>query len=197
MELFHEPKIDWMGKKWYFIGLTLVLLAVGIGSVARRGGLTYGIDFRGGTLVYVKFAKAPALDAIRRQLAGQNLGEVTIQRYGAVSDNEVIIGLDIRESETSGSLDAGKRAITTALSALFGASPEGKTDFNNASAQTVADRLVVDDPLRVASKGSEEASRTYRELAEALVSFRNDPVRGGETILATLKGVSDETLPTP
>ena len=25
MEFFHEPKIDWMGKKWYFIGLTLLL----------------------------------------------------------------------------------------------------------------------------------------------------------------------------
>lgn len=79
MEFFHEPKIDWMGKKWYLISITLVLLVAGWISVAVRGGLTYGIDFRGGTLVYVKFTKAPDLDAIRARLKSDNLGEATIQ----------------------------------------------------------------------------------------------------------------------
>ncbi len=194
MEFFHEPKIDWMGKKWYFIGLTLAMLAAGLASIALKGGLAYGIDFRGGTLVYVKFAKTPDLDSIRRQLAGQDLGEVTIQSYGAAADNEVIIGLDMGEAAAANSLDAGKRLIMAALSALYGSSPEGKTDFNNASPQTVADRLVVADPLRVASKGSEEATRAYRELAEALVSFRNGPPRSGLIAdFQELKGVAGVT----
>ena len=25
MEFFHEPKIDWMGIKWYFIAMSLAL----------------------------------------------------------------------------------------------------------------------------------------------------------------------------
>jgi preprotein translocase subunit SecF len=179
MEFFHEPKIDWMGKKWYFIGLTMVILAAGMISIALKGGLTYGIDFRGGTLVDVKFAKSPDPDAIRGELRRQNLGEATIQRYGPASENEVIIGLDLGETASAEALDAGKRAIVTALSALYGAGPEGKVDFNNASPQTVAEHLVVSDPLRVASQGSEEAARTYRELAEALVNFRNAPPRSG------------------
>ena len=179
MEFFHEPKIDWMGKKWYFIGLTLVLLVAGWITVAVRRGLIYGIDFRGGTLVYVKFTKAPDLDAIRAHLKGENLGEATIQRYGAVADNEVIIGLDIGATTTSAALDAGKRAIVTALAALYGAGPAGKVDFNNASPQTVADHLVIADPLHLASKGSDEAMKTYRELAEALVSYRNGAPRSG------------------
>lgn len=179
MEFFHEPKIDWMGKKWYFIGLTMVILAAGMISIALKGGLTYGIDFRGGTLVDVKFAKSPDPDAIRGELRRQNLGEATIQRYGPASENEVIIGLDLGETASAEALDAGKRAIVTALSALYGAGPEGKVDFNNASPQTVAEHLVVSDPLRVASQGSEEAARTYRELAEALVNFRNGPPRSG------------------
>ncbi|MFB3920778.1 MAG: protein translocase subunit SecF [Terriglobia bacterium] len=179
MEFFHEPKIDWMGKKWYFIGLTLVLLAAGWISIAVKRGLTYGIDFRGGTLVYVKFTKAPDLDAIRAQLKRENLGDATIQRYGPASDYEVIIGLDIKTTVSSQALDTGKRDIVRALTGLYGAGPEGKVDFNNASPQTVAEHLVVTDPLHLASKGSDEAMQTYRQLAEAMVTYRNGAPRSG------------------
>src|SRR6516225_3257086 len=138
MELFHEPKIDWMGKKWYFITLSLLLALAGLISIAVRRGLVYGIDFRGGTLVYVKFAKSPDLDGIRRELDRQGLRGATIQRYGArQSDNRVIIGLDLRTTASADALDAGKRAILGALAGMYGAGPSGKTDFNNASPQTV------------------------------------------------------------
>jgi len=195
MEFFHEPKIDWMSKKWYFIGLSLVLLAAGMVSVFSKGGLAYGIDFRGGTLVYVKFSKAFDVDAIRAQLRKENLGDATIQRYGAASDNEVIIGLDLGETASSEALDAGKGTILKALTYLYGAAPEGKADFNNVGAQTLAERLVVDDPLRVASKGSEEASQTYHTLAEAIVDYRNAPPRSG--LISDLQQLKDVEGVTP
>ncbi len=179
MEFFHEPKVDWMGKKWIFIGLTLILLVAGWISVAVKRGLMYGIDFRGGTMVDVKFAKSPNLDAVRKQLEKENLGQATIQRYGAAQDNEVIVGLDLQNTTSSDALDAGKRAIITALTGLYGAGPEGKVDFNNASPQTVAEHLVVADPLHLASKGSEEAAQSYRDLANAIVNYRNTPPRSG------------------
>jgi preprotein translocase subunit SecF len=179
MEFFHEPKIDWMGKKWYFIVLSLILLGAGIASVAARGGLLYGIDFRGGTLVEVRFTKPPSLDGIRAQLKRENLGEATIQRYGPVADNEVIIGLDLKRTTSTDALDAGKRAIVTALAGLYRAGPAEKVDFNNASPQTLADHLVTADPLHLASQGSEVATTSYRELSEALVGFRNNPPQSG------------------
>ena len=179
MEIFREPKIDWMGKKWYFITLSAVLLAAGWISIAIHRGLTYGIDFRGGTLVYVKFAKQPDLDAIRGELRRVNLGEATIQRYGSALDNEVIIGLDLGTTVSTDALDAGKRAIVRALAGLYGVGPAGKVDFNNASPQTVAEHLVVADPLRLAYKGSDEALSGYRQLAGALVNYRNSPPRSG------------------
>ncbi|HUU14393.1 MAG TPA: protein translocase subunit SecF [Terriglobia bacterium] len=179
MEFFHEPKIDWMGKKWYFIVLSLVLLGAGIAAIAAHGGILYGIDFRGGTLVYVKFAKQPNLDGIRAELRKQNRGEATIQRFGPAADNEVIIGLDLKETSSAEALDAGKRAIVTALGSMFGAGPEGKLDFNNASPQTVSEHLVADDPLRLASQGTEVAMGSYRDLSEAIVGFRNSPPRSG------------------
>src|SRR5574337_1775410 len=136
MEFFHEPKIDWMGKKWYFIALSLALAAAGLISMAVHRGLVYGIDFRGGTMVYVKFSKAPNLDAIRSELDRQNLRGATIQGIGSPEEHEVIIGLDLKTTTSSEALDTGKRAIITALAGLYGAGPAGKVDFNNASPQT-------------------------------------------------------------
>jgi preprotein translocase subunit SecF len=196
-EFFHEPKIDWMGKKWYFITLSLILLGAGWVSIAARRGLTYGIDFRGGTLVYVKFARQPDLDAIRSELRRVNLGGATIQRFGAAADNEVIVGLEVGATASTESLDAGKRAIFTALAGLYGAGPVGKVDFNNASPQAVAEHLVVADPLRLAAKGLDEAIGGYRELAQAMVNLRNSPPPGGRGGLIAdfqdLRGVAGVT----
>ena len=75
MEFFKGVNVDWMGKAKYFVTLSLVLLAVGWASILKNGGLRYGIDFRGGTLVYVRFAGTPPIDQIRKGLQSAGLGE--------------------------------------------------------------------------------------------------------------------------
>jgi len=192
MEFFHEPKIDWMGKKWFFIGISIPLLLAGLISMAVKGGLAYGIDFRGGTLVYVKFATQPNLDEVRVQLERHNLRGETLQQYGPAVEHEVMIGLDLK-STSSEALDAGKQAIIKALAALYGEPPAGKVDFNNASASTVAANLTAADPLHLASKGG-DTEKAYRDLADALVSFRNGPPQSGLITdfqqLGAVKGVT-------
>ena len=68
MEIFHNPNIDFLGKKWYFIALSLVLSVAGVLSLLFWHGLPLSIDFRGGTLVTVKFSHAPDDAKIRHQL---------------------------------------------------------------------------------------------------------------------------------
>jgi preprotein translocase subunit SecF len=179
MELFHEPKIDWMEIKWYFISLSLALALIGILSMVLHRGLVYGIDFRGGTMVTVKFSQTPNNDAIRGQLDRAGLRNATIQQYGPASDHALIIGLDLQTTTSTNALDTGKQAVITGLSDLFGKGPEGKLDFNNASPQTVADHLTADDPLGLGAKGMDTATKSYRDLADAVVSFRNAPPRSG------------------
>ena len=179
MELFREPNIDWMGKKWYFIALSIPLLVAGLISIAAHRGLVYGIDFRGGTLVTVKFAQDPNLDAIRQQLDRQGLHGATLQQIGAQADHEVIIGLDLKTTTSNDVLDAGKQAIIEALGALYGAPPAGKSDFNNTSPQALADRLISADPLQLAFKGSEAADKGYHDLADALIHFKDSPPQSG------------------
>ena len=200
MEFFHEPKIDWMGIKWYFIAMSIALALTGIISMAVKKGLGYGVDFRGGTVVYVKFSKAPNLDAIRKELDRENLPNATIQGYGLPSDHEVMIALDLKTTTESAALDQGTRAIVAALSNLFGQGPAGRVDFNNASPQTVSDHLVAADPLGLSSKGFDTATKSYRDLAEALVSFRNSPPRSGLIgdfqELSSVRGVNEGVIAT-
>ena len=179
MEFFHEPNIDWMGKKWYFIALSIPLFLAGMISIAAHKGLKYGIDFRGGTVVTVKFSQAPNLDAIRNHLDQGGLRGATLQGYGPASDHEILVGLGLQMTSSGNALDAGKQAIVNSLNALYGAGPSGKLDFNNADAKTIADHLITADPLHLASKGTEEATKSYQNLAGAMVNFRNQPPHGG------------------
>ena len=99
MEFFSNPKIDFLGKKWYFIAFSLVFSLAGIISMAHRWATTgeplpLGIDFRGGTLVYVKFSHKPDVDAIRTDLDRAGLKDPKIQPYDLPSLNKVLIDLD-------------------------------------------------------------------------------------------------------
>jgi preprotein translocase subunit SecF len=198
MEFFHEPKIDWMGKKWYFIGLSIPLLLAGMISIAVHRGLNYGIDFRGGTQVTVKFAQAPNLDAIRKHLDQSGLHGATLQGYGPASDHEVIVAVDVKNMAGSEALDTGKRDIINAMNGLFPPSAPGKVDFNNANAGAVTDHLITADPLHLASKGTEEATKTYKNLAAALVGFRDEAPHkgliGDFQELSGVPGVTPEVL---
>src|SRR6201993_2602612 len=74
IEFFKEPKIDWMGKAKYFYTLSAILLLAGWASIFAKGGLYYGIDFKGGTNVDVRFTQPPSIDQLRKALTSQGLG---------------------------------------------------------------------------------------------------------------------------
>jgi preprotein translocase subunit SecF len=200
MEFFHEPKIDWMGKKWIFIGLSIPLFLAGMISIAVHRGLNYGIEFRGGTQVTVKFAQAPDLDAIRAHLDQSGLRGATLQGYGPASDHQVIVAIDLKDTSGSNALDAGKVAIINAMAALFPPGPPGKADFNNANAITITDHLIASDPLHLASQGAEAATKSYKDLAAALVGFRDESPRKGMIgdfqALSAVPGVTPDVIST-
>ena len=55
VEFFRNPNIDFLGKKWYFLAFSLIFSTAGILSMLFWHDIPLGVDFRGGTLVYVKF----------------------------------------------------------------------------------------------------------------------------------------------
>jgi len=172
----HDVNFDWMGKTKYFVALSLTLLIVGAASWIHKGTLDYGIDFKGGTLVYVRFASTPPVDKLRQGLVQQGLGESVIQQISDIATpnaNEVVIYLPQR-GQGNEALDAGKAEILNALHATLGSGEAGKQDFNEASPETVADILTRKDPL---SAGAAGAAR-YQQLAKQLTDYRDKQARG-------------------
>jgi preprotein translocase subunit SecF len=117
MELFRSVNIDWMGKAKYFVTLSLVLLAIGWISVWKQG-FRYGIDFRGGTLVDVRFASRPPIDRIRKGLQDAGLHNSTITSISDISDpnskNDVDISLE-EHGQSDQALNAQRQAVLDAL----------------------------------------------------------------------------------
>src|SRR5688500_760549 len=94
MELFKNANFDFLGKKWPFITVSLLLIAAGLVSLVMKGGPRYGIDFRGGTLIYVKFADQPPIDRLRSALSDKLGGVPEVQEI--TGTNEVIVGTELR-----------------------------------------------------------------------------------------------------
>ena len=114
MEFFKNTNIDFLGKKWYFLAFSLVFSVAGVLSMLFWHHIPWGVDFRGGTLVTVKFAHTPDDVAIRAALDRAGLHDAKNQRYGAAANNERLFDLDIRETSEK-ALDEGKLKIIQAL----------------------------------------------------------------------------------
>ncbi len=182
MELFKNTNYDFLGKKWPFIGLSLVLSAAGIVSLIVKGGPRYGIDFRGGALMYVKFAGPPPVDRIRQTIGAH----IPVDVQEVVGSNEAIIGTEVKSDEA---LSAARQTMGQTLEATFGA-PAGKYDINNTGAEALADRLR--DPLQRASVALSE--QQLQDLAKNITSFRDTPPRSGLIRdLDDLRGVTGVT----
>lgn len=172
MEFFHAPNYNWMGKAKYFIALSLSLLAIGAAAAIYHGGLHYGIDFEGGTLVIVRFSSAPPISQIRKALdaAGLKNNEVTSSSdiSNPNSKNDVMIRV-AKHGEGEDALNAAKQTILTALEKNFGAPSSSKPDFNSASVPDLANYLTRRDPLMLQTSAGDR----YTQLAQQLISARD------------------------
>ena len=133
IELFKQPNIDWMGKAKYFFALSGLLLVIGWAAIFFKGGIKYGIDFRGGTNVDVRFAQPPNIDKLRAGLREQGLGNSEIQSVSDIassSSNEVLIFVE-QAGQGSQAIDEGKTKVLNALDATYGISSAAKPDFNS------------------------------------------------------------------
>ncbi len=189
MEFFRGTNIDFLGKTKYFLVLSAVLIGAGVVSLIRHHGPAYGIDFRGGTLVYVKFSQASPLDLLRNSLRAEGLGDSQIQSIGPSSEHEVVIGVEQKsQGSQAEALDASKQAILTALNKTF-AAPPGKLDLNNASVAAISNLLLTADPAHLAGLGPETAAASYQQMAKTMADYRDKQRSGLIGSFDELKGL--------
>src|SRR6185312_12948521 len=166
MELFKQTNFDFLGKKWPFIIASLVLTVAGLASLVIKGGPRYGIEFKGGMLMTVKFQNAPPVDQVRAALDKVLATPPSVETFESGS-NEIAIGTEGADDVT---LAKNRQIVVDTLAKTFGQPGNDKLDLNNASAQQVADRLR--DPLQKA--GVSLSDPQINDLGAAIVGIRNN-----------------------
>ena len=193
MELFHDVKIDWLGKKWYFLGFSLIFSIAGLYSLFFWHHLRLDVDFKGGTVVQVKFAGPPNVDRIRSAANAAGLHSARIERFGRTSDNEELITLAEKATDTA-SLDRSRAQIVHMLTRDYsesGAQAQGKLDLDNASKGDLLEWLLQNDPEHMGN--SQNATVKYTQQAAAIEAYRNN--HGGLIdSIGNLNGVADPAI---
>lgn len=185
MELFKNTKFDFLGKKWPFIGLSLLLTAAGWISIGVKG-MRYGIDFKGGAQIWLRFAQEPPVQQIRSALESKLPGEVSVQQI--TGKPEVLIGTEIKDEKE---LNANIQLIEDILHGMYG-DTSGKIDLNNSSAPELAERLR--GPLQQA--GVPLSEQDLQDLCAEIGSYRKDHggiVRSVDEV-SGVKGVTPKVI---
>src|ERR1700761_237896 len=99
VELFRNVNIDWLGKKWYFLGFSLIFSVAGIISMAMHWAhigspVPLGVDFRGGTQLQVQFSQTPDVNKIRQAMDASGIRDSSIQlirNVNQATSNDVLI----------------------------------------------------------------------------------------------------------
>ena len=185
MELFKNTNFDFLGNKWPFIGLSLVLTAAGLISIGMKG-MRYGIDFKGGAQMWLRFSEEPPVQKIRSALESKMPGDIVVQQVSGKP--EVLIDTEIKDEKE---LNANRQQIEETLRGMFGDSG-GKIDLNNASAGELADR--VRGPLQQAAVPLSE--QDLQDLSTEISTYRKD--HGGilrsVDELSGVKGVTPKVI---
>src|SRR5258708_31907509 len=122
VEFFRTVNVDWLGKKWYFLGFSLIFSVAGILSMANHyahigSPVPLGVDFQGGTQVEIQMNQTPDINKVRQSMEAAGIKDAKIQSYGTAGSNEMLISLPEQTNEAA--LDAGRQQIMSALQAHY------------------------------------------------------------------------------
>ncbi|HEY3129653.1 MAG TPA: protein translocase subunit SecF, partial [Acidobacteriota bacterium] len=193
MQLFKNVNVDWVGLRWFFIGLSLVLTLAGTISLYVKRGPKLGVDFTGGTLVYVRFDRSPEIDKIRQALHNASVRAEEVTAYDEPSKNEVQIKLARIQSEEAEDVNRGSNQIFDSLRKVFdsGNAATNKVDLNNVGVDALTSALQSWDPERL--QGRAGSGEHYAQLARSIVGQRTK--KGG--LLASYDQLREVNVPQP
>jgi preprotein translocase subunit SecF len=82
--------LDFVGKRYFFVALSTFINLAAIVCLIIFG-FNYGVDFKGGSVVQLKFDHPTTGDQIRKALAPLDLGDVSVQDFGAQQLNQFLV----------------------------------------------------------------------------------------------------------
>ena len=115
MRIFTNPNYNFIRWRWHAIILSIAVIGSGLFTIVSRGGLPLGVDFSGGTVLWLKFKQPVTEDQIRHAL-GPLSAEATVQTFGQPGDNEMMIRMPLRQGlEQGASLEADAKQVEASV----------------------------------------------------------------------------------
>lgn len=88
MHLFNKTNIDFMGNRKTFYIISVITLLIGLGGIFFKG-LSFGIDFLGGTELLLRFNNPPAISEVRTVMDKVGFKGSEIKAFG--NPNDILI----------------------------------------------------------------------------------------------------------
>ncbi|MEO7190566.1 MAG: protein translocase subunit SecF [Vicinamibacterales bacterium] len=117
MRIFENANYNFIKWRWHAVILSIGLIWAGVATTYFRGGVPLGIDFTGGTVVVLEFARPVAEDAVRSAL-GSAGGDAVVQRIQeGAGKSDIMIRLPLASGQEQRDLDEGSTRIESAMRA--------------------------------------------------------------------------------
>jgi preprotein translocase subunit SecF len=97
MRIFHNLNVDFLGKRKIFYVVSLALFLIGLLNVVFRG-LSFGIDFKGGSEIVLQFDKKIDIAQVRTNVDKIGLGNVEVRTFGG--ETGALIRTELQEVPT-------------------------------------------------------------------------------------------------
>jgi preprotein translocase subunit SecF len=108
--------INFVGKFGMTSIISIVLVLGSLGLIIKKG-LNYGVDFRGGAEIQVKFQTKVKNSEIRKALASKNFNSSSIQSMGNPDDNELLIKVASSDTNINKTTDGITKILKTEFAA--------------------------------------------------------------------------------
>ncbi|MDL2306492.1 protein translocase subunit SecF [Desulfovibrio sp. OttesenSCG-928-C06] len=111
--------INFVGLRKVSYCISIVLILVGLASLAIKGGPSFGIDFAGGTVVQIKFDQQLSDAELKKALADSDLPGLVVQSFGETSQDYLL--------RLSSNEDVSAQMVRDTVNAAFAQNLPGQT----------------------------------------------------------------------
>ncbi len=118
-QLFHNPNIDFMGKRRLWVAVSLSLIVISLVILGTKG-IHRGIEFEGGAEVQLRYTAPSDVAAVREALAKAGFAGSIVTTIGKPEENEVYVRVPLVPGAKD--TDLAPRVVA-ALKAAEGANP--------------------------------------------------------------------------
>lgn len=109
-----EININFIGNRKMFFMASLAMILITFISLIVHKGPKLGIDFKGGTLIQIKFAAPASIEDIKTGLSTVGLGNSSVQSFGDQKGYEYLIRTDSTVATTEGFSTQMQNALASA-----------------------------------------------------------------------------------